>query len=208
MKTFLMAIFIFGVSIAYSQTINSLTTIPFNPTVNDVVSVVCNSTHPNSGCNLISDSIEVNSNIIYVEAMHYSGMMPAICTSTDTIAVGSFQPGNYTIIYTLKNQIMSILDIDSVNFTVILSTDVYKHQITNGIKIFPNPSNGEINVELNVQLNNASLKVFDLTGKLINSYQLKNDQVFSFNSNLLPGIYFINVSDENGFLENRKLIIY
>lgn len=207
MKTFLMTIFIFGVSVAYSQTISSLATIPFNPMPNDTVSTVCTSMHPNTGCEIIYDTISKNGNVISIIAMHASGMMPAICTTTDTIDIGSFAPGNYIVVYEVRNQIMSTVDVDSTNFTVIMSTDIKEINTESSFSLFPNPSNGEINVELNVQLTNASLKVFDITGKLISSYKLESKMVFSLNSNLLPGIYFIAVSDENGFLENRKLII-
>ncbi|MFC2111072.1 T9SS type A sorting domain-containing protein [Bacteroidota bacterium] len=207
-KFFLTAIFIFMTSISYNQSINSLATIPVNPTVNDQVKTVCSSTHPNTGCEIIYDTISINGNIISVTAMHASGMMPAICNTTDTIDIGGFLPGNYTVVYEVRNQIMSTIGVDTTYFSVILSTNINDLQSSDRIKIFPNPSNGSVSVELKTDLNNGLVKLFDIRGKLITSYEVRNEQKISLNSNLLPGVYFVFVSDENGLIENRKLIIY
>ena len=85
--------------------------------------------------------------------------------------------------------------------------------ITKSMVIFPNPSNGDVNVSLD---NEAEMKVnisiFNSAGvsqfnKTIT--KLKDENIFIEKNelNLNPGIYFVNVSGD-GFNRSEKLVVY
>ncbi len=61
----------------------------------------------------------------------------------------------------------------------------------NWFKIYT--SHGIIRTEINIpSLNNASLKIFDLMGDLLNVYKIYKPGYYEFNPNLKPGIYIVN----------------
>ena len=71
------------------------------------------------------------------------------------------------------------------------------------IKLYPNPASTYIYID---QADNATLRLLDITGKLVletNNYQ-NNEAIFI--GNLENGIYFINVETSEKALKNFKLI--
>ena len=79
------------------------------------------------------------------------------------------------------------------------------------IKIYPNPNKGlvTINFDENTILENVSIKVFDIIGKLI--YESKNLEIInnSLNINLenaTNGVYFITIQNKEK-ITSKKLII-
>ena len=74
------------------------------------------------------------------------------------------------------------------------------------IYVFPNPSNGFINlVALNYNFN--KIEIFDLTGKLLKTENCFDTQIKIDVSHLNNGIYFIKSQLENGQINNTKIIL-
>ncbi|HAR72054.1 MAG TPA: hypothetical protein DCR77_01405, partial [Flavobacteriaceae bacterium] len=63
-------------------------------------------------------------------------------------------------------------------------------------KIYPNPVVDVLNIETDTNRN--SIKIIDLTGKIIDSYSI-NEKKISLQVNLYPkGIYIVEVENEKG----------
>ena len=74
------------------------------------------------------------------------------------------------------------------------------------IKIFPNPSEDFINVELKSFASNAKYEMFDIVGKAVASGILRNADNNKINISYLPkGLYFLNVTDGKNTI-SRKFI--
>ena len=74
---------------------------------------------------------------------------------------------------------------------------VEKHSSTlSGIKVYPNPSNGEFTVELNSN-DLKTIEVSDLTGRLVKSYTGKDEQVNINIKTLANGVYYLKILSEN-----------
>ena len=76
-------------------------------------------------------------------------------------------------------------------------------QKESAIKLYPNPASTYIYID---QADNATLRLLDLTGKLVletNNYQ-NNEEIFI--GNLENGIYFMNVETFEKSSKNFKLI--
>ena len=72
------------------------------------------------------------------------------------------------------------------------------------IKIYPNPADNIINVELTAITGDAKYEMFDIVGRKINSGVLKNSVLNSLNiSNLPKGLYFLKVSDGKNKLSKK-----
>lgn len=96
-----------------------------------------------------------------------------------------------------------------IPFNLTTSTEPCERSLTTvninktGVKIYPNPVVDILNIETDVNKN--SIKIIDLTGKIIESYTI-NEKKISVQVNHLPkGIYIVEVENENG-KTNSKFI--
>ena len=69
-----------------------------------------------------------------------------------------------------------------------------------GINVFPNPSNGVFNI--NVE-NNYNLEVFDITGRVINTRTLTGNTTLELNT---AGIYFLRFSNKKGSYTQKVIV--
>jgi hypothetical protein len=77
-------------------------------------------------------------------------------------------------------------------------------QLNPQIKIYPNPADNFINVELTAMTSDATYVMYDIVGRKINSGVLKNSGTNSLNIYNLPkGLYFLNVSDGKNKLSKK-----
>ena len=74
------------------------------------------------------------------------------------------------------------------------------------LSVFPNPTNGLINIELE-DFKNASLRVIDTHGHLVYKTNNINSNVYQFELNTGPGFYFIEINTD-GILQKLKLVKY
>jgi len=73
------------------------------------------------------------------------------------------------------------------------------------LNIYPNPASDQINVTSNFNI--TEIKIYNTIGKLImdNSIQKRD---FTINVNdLIPGVYFLELANENGITETKKIMI-
>jgi hypothetical protein len=76
-----------------------------------------------------------------------------------------------------------------------------------GITVYPNPSTGDITITTRLNVHEGSLVLIDCSGNVLKSITCGADPMIFRTQDLCPGIYFIRLSDENGFVETRKLIV-
>ena len=98
--------------------------------------------------------------------------------------------------------------IDTGDMQVILSSinenDENQFIISN---IYPNPSNGLVNIDFSEMVNQSEIEIQDITGKTIQNYSFSNANSVVINlSNHPAGIYFANILI-NGNLEIKKIQI-
>ena len=73
------------------------------------------------------------------------------------------------------------------------------------LNIYPNPASDQINVTSNFNI--TEIKIYNTIGKLImdNSIQKRD---FTINVNdLIPGVYFLELANENGITKTKKIMI-
>jgi len=80
---------------------------------------------------------------------------------------------------------------DEYNF---LSTSVAEPVRSGEINIYPNPASGEIQVLLGCDCTGCSVKVFDITGKVVISKRIVQENFTLDISQLPPGIYCLQVN--------------
>jgi hypothetical protein len=74
--------------------------------------------------------------------------------------------------------------------------------------IFPNPFSTETNIQIDRNLNDATLTVYNSYGELIKTIKNISGNTIKLNSgNLINGVYFIRLSQDNKILSTEKLIV-
>jgi len=68
----------------------------------------------------------------------------------------------------------------------------------NSTNVFPNPTNGNFNVNLNKNLPQSQIQIFDLTGKVIFENTYKNQSSIQVNLDVPNGVYFVKVITNEG----------
>jgi len=79
-----------------------------------------------------------------------------------------------------------------------------------GIRLYPNPAKGEIQIEQHdgADFSKLRLQLFDLQGKLLESYLLDRNQHFSIRPRLENGLYIYSISDVDHRLLKSGRITY
>uniref|UniRef100_UPI004049BAA9 T9SS type A sorting domain-containing protein n=1 Tax=Flavobacterium sp. TaxID=239 RepID=UPI004049BAA9 len=73
-----------------------------------------------------------------------------------------------------------------------------KEIVAFNIEVFPNPTVDSFTVQLSKVFENAQLRLFDTTGKLIKKLLLVNTNEIQFGHDLQPGVYILNVETSKG----------
>ncbi len=94
-----------------------------------------------------------------------------------------------------------------------MADNVQEIESLNSWKIFPNPITNFVHVELNLEqaVEIINLNIQDPSGKLVYNQRLKDlglgKQVFEVNlEQLAPGLYYVNIIDENGRFAAKKMV--
>lgn len=121
--------------------------------------------------------------------------------------------------YKIKVSHKGVLDSGMQRFSLVVSGGVVSFsepslgtddfEISN-LKLYPNPANDILNISADFNsIENASLKMFDLLGKLV----YENDTLFKFSSDATinvssfsPGVYMLQLS-KDGKVDTRKVVV-
>lgn len=73
------------------------------------------------------------------------------------------------------------------------------------VKIFPNPTNGEINIILNSIHSQIDIEVYDLLGQIIMKESYENTKVIHLNIDDATGVYVVSITTETGDTINVRV---
>ncbi len=130
MKNILLSVLVFSISFCelFGQTVTSLTVIPPSPAAGDSVMAVVTLSFPGGPCSYVSSyPVQVNNNTITAQPIYCYESNTGGCSLTDTIFLGQYAPGNYTLSFELLSTNTAgpcgslsymLRDIETFNFTV------------------------------------------------------------------------------------------
>ena len=141
-----------------------------------------------------------------VQARNYATTM---ATKTDgsiyywgTNYYGEFGNGtDYNEVYYTSPQLTPNICVNSLT-----APSFDKKEIVN---VYPNPASGTVQVQYDLGVSNATIDLYDITGRLLNQKALTDAQgttVFDIN-NYTAGMYIVVIRNENHILFQQKLII-
>ena len=112
-------------------------------------------------------------------------------------SISNLFPGSYSCVVTDPNGCSAMI---TVNVAGIVNVD--KYEFINALELFPNPTSNYVNVNLELaEAMDLELKVFDLAGRLLQTYRENASNIHQMNldlSNYANGMYFImlQIGDE------------
>ena len=114
------------------------------------------------------------------------------------------QPFYLSMIYIPGDQAYS--NGNSIGIRMITTDEniVSLEESVTGLSIYPNPSNGIINIELDKN-NNYSVQITDIVGKVVIDDKISSNTSFDL-KHLDAGVYFVNVSN-NEISKTEKIVI-
>ena len=86
-----------------------------------------------------------------------------------------------------------------LNIDQLLQVHPVENQIVNKIRVYPNPTNDVLNFSEYV----ANISIFDITGKVLASFEYRNKVDISSFEN---GIYIVSLTSENGVRTTHKVV--
>lgn len=131
--------------------------------------------------------------------------------------------GEYISIDTLGNGYLAgfFLDTTTLGSTTLVSTGdkdifitklsldekpTYVNETSNNYKVFPNPTTGHLYLEFEEIQKIIEVKIRDLTGRLIETKLTQNARQINLEIDALPGIYFLEISNEEGLRSLIKIL--
>ena len=208
---YLLSLCVFSAFILGQNTIDNIYIEPANPTSLDSIKVYADLTFHSSGCGLDNKYFSVAGNAISASAHHCLGMAMAICSTKDTFMIGPLPDGAYTFDLTLTSGFgnvpctpgVAVDDIKTFDFNV---GNVVGLNQDNNVVDFYSTNRGDI---INILLPKRALyrfSLYDLNGKCLKDFEVVND-CFKLNvSEIVSGIYIIQVSSVNLTYTNRLFV--
>ena len=93
--------------------------------------------------------------------------------------------------YSLEINVNGCIDTTECQTININSVSIIENNKTTAIEIHPNPSSGELNIELNNYYDNVEVALKSISGQLISKQFYKNTRNISFEINQQSGLYII-----------------
>ena len=173
-----------------------------NPTVDDELSLVCQATLPNSDCFLENFTVDIENGIIIINANYSMGIWHTVCSSLDTINIGTIlNAGEYELYYNYDVNNKGEVNIDTLRFSVLdinSTTDQKKEKY-----LVSNIITNEIQLRNIEDIINVSL--YDSKGKLEKVYENVNNRLDV--SEVHRGVYFLHLEFKDN-IKIQKIIIY
>ena len=130
-------------------------------------------------------------------------------TSTETNPVHTFSAdGTYLVSLTSASEMCGN---DVFTETLVLNTiGISEPESANSLQVFPNPSNGNFNIRATFDLEDVTVKLYNLQGKLIietNVGSVSKDNAINISTeNLTAGMYFLDISSSQENYRSKVFI--
>ena len=114
----------------------------------------------------------------------------------ETLAGETFEVGNYTIAWTIKNQQNEVIDTCSFGLTIENFTQIHQHA-SGKLSISPNPFSDFVIIGLPDGLTPEKVEISDIRGKLVLQKTISSGTAKIELGGLEDGVYFVRVKTEN-----------
>jgi len=134
-----------------------------------------------------------------------SGQIVGCYSNPGTFTFSINSPGTYTVTIQEADGYGLIKCVAVYIAHVSIGCNLIQENNNELLGLYPNPANTSINLEFGVV--NTEVKITDVFGNSIKSFEVKNKKEIEIDvSNLIDGVYFLNIKTPSGVI-TRKIII-
>jgi hypothetical protein len=90
-------------------------------------------------------------------------------------------------------------------YTVIV-TGIKKNKLTKMLTLFPNPTSGNVNIELGQIFNEVTIKVINVTGQTLSTKSFKSTDKIDFDIEGTSGVYLLEITTDEGDFTTVKVL--
>lgn len=160
---------------------------------------------PTVTLNPAGDSLCLNNGMVALNGMPTGGTYTGTGVSGTDFDPATAGLGMHTVSYDYTD-INGCANSDQVSITVINCLNISSNELE-GINVYPNPTDFELNIELPSQLN-VEVRIFDASGKLVASRTVNGDTRTIFNvSDWERGNYIVRITDSDSGKEKVQQVI-
>jgi hypothetical protein len=87
-----------------------------------------------------------------------------------------------------------------------VTASISEELTVSGVIVFPNPTNGMVQIELNSAILPADIKLYTLNGQLIKTAQVEETSSLQFIIEQQPGVYILEIRDSNDVINRFQII--
>src|SRR5690554_5024901 len=152
----------------------------------------------------VSTTVDFENNAL-VSSPNYSSYQWVNCDENYAPISGevnsTFTPssnGNYAVIITNGNCV------DTSACMRINILDLYNHE-KNSMKIYPNPTGGLVKIEFVEPFSQGKISVYEMTGKLVQEFNIENQKQFQFILEGETGVYIIEHQTALGIVNRQRI---
>jgi hypothetical protein len=215
--TFLTAIAI-STAASAQGTITGFTVSPAAPTTMDNVYMYVDVQFSSGGCAVANQGHTTSGSVTNASALHCVGMLSMICNEVDTFNLGMLPAGAHVFNMTLSSGMggppcsPGFAPDDSRNSTFTVTTATGISHLQNDpdvISLFPNPvsTTAVIKITDRIRLENAELKIMDVTGRVIQTVSsISNNEIPLDREQLSAGVYFYELTEAGESVKGKFVV--
>ncbi len=136
-----------------------------------------------------------NSNFNFIYANYNPNLT---CVNVDNVA---FSNTNWVSPNFLFDSIVGF----STSCSDLCNVSVDENGFENNFKLFPNPTNGNINISLN-EISDIEVRIYNVVGEFVMSNHFFSTNNIQLKINEPPGLYFITIRDGKKILTEKILL--
>ncbi|MBW7846280.1 MAG: T9SS type A sorting domain-containing protein, partial [Bacteroidia bacterium] len=130
------------------------------------------------------------------------------CDNNNTPVIGQIhqqftptQNGNYAVVVTTQGGCS-----DTSACIPVTNVGVNENVVIHGVTIYPNPTSGSITVNTDKIYENLTVKISDVSGKVLSIETVQNTQKVLVNMNGSKGVYFVHIYTDKEMLSVQRVI--
>lgn len=139
-----------------------------------------------------------------------------VCCQIDTLSVsmvneevivtGGVGPFDISIETVGNIETVTVIDFDGCQSSNQYTINSISDALTGGLRVFPNPSSGEIQIEFGTHQDQATISIMDLTGKLIQTKTVITATPYSHQLPEPTGVYLLKITYSDGVYHCVRII--
>jgi hypothetical protein len=121
-------------------------------------------------------------------------------------AAGTSQVGGMNVFAAAPTGLAALFYIDDVGYTHLSGVGVDENEAADFVTIFPNPSNGLVNIEMGATSKTTTYRVYDIAGKVVATDVLTVGTQTMDLTNLNSGMYILEVQ-QGAAIQTERIVL-